>query len=299
MPQGDELEGRTDSILVAHDRSEVDARRTLQSLYIDPLLTMLEHANEGRKVGEMIRGVYDDEPGQSVALFLDFKDAPSTELWEALNQAVQPFAERGYLTFWTADGRDGQGNEMKPDTASSRIKHLTSPITGAGILHTRPITLVGTGETPFPLILNAGPNATHRHIFIDAPLISFLNPSSGPFDLADKNTYTYDLSTSHTASTGLYHRSVTLGDSIPLLFGIITSAQRRHIQTLEIAARQRGLKARFWGIKGLPVARMAVWRVLMEVMGMGDEVGRKQAGGYLVVDEIDVAAGLMRGFDGR
>jgi len=67
----------------------------------------------------MIRGVYDDEPTQSVALFLDFKDAPSPELWEALCQAVQPLADRGYLTFWTADGTHGK--EMESDTLSSGI----------------------------------------------------------------------------------------------------------------------------------------------------------------------------------
>jgi len=245
----------------------------------------------------MIRGVYDDEPGQSVALFLDFKDTPSPELWEAVNRAVQPLAESGYLTFWTADSTNGQGDEIQNDTASSHITHLDSPVTGAGTLHTRPITLIGTGETPFPLILNASPNATYRHIFMDAPLPSFLDPQSGPFDTADKQTYIYDPSTSHTASAGLFHHTVSLGDSMPLIFGIVTSAQRRRIQTLVIAARQRGLRARFWGIKGLPVARKAVWRVLMEEMEMGDEVGRRDAGGYLVVDEIDVAARMMRGFD--
>jgi len=288
VPQVGDLEGQ---ILVAHDSSEVDVGRTLQSLYIDPLLTILDHANVGRRDGDMIRGVYDDEPEQSVTLFLDLKDEPSPELWEALNRAVQPLADRGYLTFWTAD------DTMETDEASSSVTNLTSPITGAGRLHVRPITLAGTGETPFPLILNASPNATHRHIFMDAPLISFLDPPSGPFDLADKSTYTYDPSTSHTASACLFHHSVSLGDSIPLIFGIVTSAQRRRIQTLVIAAQQRGLKARFWGIKGLPVARTAVWRVLMEEMGMGDAVGRREAGGYLVVDEIDVAAGIMRAMD--
>jgi len=242
----------------------------------------------------MIRGIYDDEPEQSVALFLDLKDEPSWELWEALSRAVQPLADGGYLTFWTANNT--YGDESESDTASSLLTNLTSPVTGAGTLHHRPITLVGTGETPFPLILNASPNATYRHIFMDAPLVSFEAPPAGPFNLSDKKTYAYDRSTSHSASASLFHHTVSLGDSIPLMFGIVTSAQRRRIQTLVIAARQRGLKARFWGIKGLPVARKAVWEVLMEVMGMGDEVGRREAGGYLVVDEIDVAAGVMRSF---
>jgi len=150
VPQGDDTDDNEDPLFVAHDRSELDAGRTLQSLYIDPLLTILEHANAGSSDGDMIRGVYDDEPRQSVALFLDLKDAPSPELWEAVNRAVLPLAERGYLTFWTTDSTNGQGDEIKNDTASSHTTHLTSPVTGDGTLHTPSYHASRNGRDAFP-----------------------------------------------------------------------------------------------------------------------------------------------------
>lgn len=268
-------------VYVGHSPAAIHPLFTLQNLYINPLLSILDHANAHRAPLEPIRGVYDDAPKHSVVLFLDSKIPPTDGMWDAILAAVQPLADRGYLTYWNADDASASAESSDGSAAAaldSQTTTTTSPVTGNGTLHIRPVTIVGTGSTPFPSILHASPNASRRHIFMDAPLLDLV-PSTFGHSSPSTSTYDYDTSTSFSATAPLFHPSVALGDPLSLIFGTASLAQRRRIRALVDVADAKGLKSRFWGVKGLPVARRAVWRTLV-----------KEGVGLLVVDEIAVAA---------
>ncbi|KAF2399006.1 hypothetical protein EJ06DRAFT_583006 [Trichodelitschia bisporula] len=88
------------TLLVGHSRKALFTNRTLRSLYLDPLATMLGKQNELPRVGdEGPRGVFDEDPDETLVLLLDFKDAPE-KAWPLVQSQLQPFIDNNYLTRW-------------------------------------------------------------------------------------------------------------------------------------------------------------------------------------------------------
>jgi len=97
-------------LLVAHDRKHLDPRRTLQSLYLDPLRDCV-NANGGR--------VYKDGP--TVLLWIDIKtEAHAT--YAALRDVLKP-----YEPMLTTFRRPGEGG---PGTTTIDLRAVTVIITG-------------------------------------------------------------------------------------------------------------------------------------------------------------------------
>lgn len=123
---------------VGHERSALTPERTLQSLYLDPILSTLERQNP-RTVfapGPTSNGVFDAASSQTLYLFIDLKtDGPST--WAAVLAALAPLHAANHLS--TYDGH---------------------------AFASRAVTVVGTGNTPLYLVQAAVP----RFAFADAPL---------------------------------------------------------------------------------------------------------------------------------
>ncbi|MCJ1376922.1 Altered inheritance of mitochondria protein 6 [Xylographa soralifera] len=84
-------------------------------------------------------GVFDTDPAQTLTLLIDFKTAGSAT-WSHVVEALEPLRSANYLTYYN-------------DT----------------ILIPGPITVVGTGNTPFSRITSNSTNPSHD-IFFDAPL---------------------------------------------------------------------------------------------------------------------------------
>ena len=130
-------------LYVAHTNSNVVPNRTLRSLYLDPLTTILENQNKGSDLAPSsgISGVWDVDPSRGLVLMTDLKTEGSSTL-DAVQQQLEPFRQKGWLTYWN----------------------------GTGIVP-GPITHVGTGNTPFEAVLNSSyANSTYRDVFFDAPL---------------------------------------------------------------------------------------------------------------------------------
>lgn len=131
-------------LLVGHTEKSLDPKRTLNSLYLDPLTTILENQNANSTI---IKGVWDTNPEQRIVLMTDLKTEGFSTL-EAVQEQLHPFREKGWLTYWN-------GTAIVPG----------------------PIIHVGTGNTPFEAILNSTySNTTYRDVFFDAPLDA-LTPS--------------------------------------------------------------------------------------------------------------------------
>ncbi|KAJ5209701.1 hypothetical protein N7449_004080 [Penicillium cf. viridicatum] len=239
-----------DELYVGHSTSSLTERRTLQSMYIDPIITILERQNPTTKFNQggnnPAHGVFDTNPAQSLILLIDFKTAgPAT--WHAVMKQLAPLRDRGYLTHFN-------GDEF---------------IQG-------PVTVVGTGNTPFNLV---AANNTHRDIFFDAPLDKLVDadqPDNIPqldaalipgTDLGQGQSGMPDIITASTFNTSnSFYASVSFKKSIgrPWPFHF-TQRQMDRIRSQVRVAHQHGLKVRYWALPSWPRSlRNHIWRVLAQ-----------------------------------
>lgn len=147
-----------DSLLVGHEADSLSQDKTLQSLYIDPLVEILTYQNDpssnpqdGNNDGTPV-GIFNTDPKTSVVLMIDIKSDGGTT-FGAVQSALEPLRSKGWLTHW-----DG-----------------TNVIPG-------PLTVVGSRDTPFDSITS---NETYRDIFFDAPL----DKLSGDDEYTTENCY--------------------------------------------------------------------------------------------------------------
>ncbi|KAL1970878.1 hypothetical protein VTN77DRAFT_2712 [Rasamsonia byssochlamydoides] len=133
------------TLYVGHDESSLTEERTLQSLYIDPILDVLKRQNPMTRFvsSKTKNGVWDVDREQTLYFFIDAKTS-GPETFEAVISALAPLREQGYLT---------------------TLKDNKTIING-------PVTVIGTGNTPLSMV---GPVA-NRDYFFDGPLESLSEP---------------------------------------------------------------------------------------------------------------------------
>lgn len=208
---------RSDTLLVGHVEAALQPNRTFQSLYIDPLVKILEHQNPDTWFFQgHPNGVFDTAPNQTLALLVDVKTA-GTATWAKVVEQLEPLRSRDWLTH----------------------------VDAAGTVHTRPVTVVGTGNTPFADVVA---NTTYRDYFFDAPLSRL-----------EKTADTYD-------GTNSYYASVSFGSTIgsPWMGGL-GAEQVERIRAQVRAAHDRGLKVRYWDLPSWPVStRNRIWTLLVD-----------------------------------
>ncbi|KAF9735355.1 hypothetical protein PMIN06_010883 [Paraphaeosphaeria minitans] len=156
---------RNNDIFVGHVESALHADRTLESMYINRLVDLLDGMNPPRWKATDPKGVFYNAPKQSLTLVIDFKTA-GKETWSTLHEQLQPLRERGWLTHWNG---------------THRVE--------------RPLTIVASGAADFDLV---APHGSVRDIFFDAPL----DELDHPFD--DGTRFRYNVSNSHLASVNFH-----------------------------------------------------------------------------------------------
>ncbi|KAI4652049.1 hypothetical protein J4E93_002246 [Alternaria ventricosa] len=222
-----------EELYVGHSTNALTQDGTFTSMYVDPLVKMLDHKNE---LGEFAtssdvkNGIFDTEPAQTLVLLVDFKNN-GHDIFPVVSQQLDALRQKGYLTYFN-------GN---------------TTIEGA-------ITVVATGNAPFDLITA---NSTYRDIFFDAPLDKL---DEGSVTTRGGQGTVGTTPTSHFDSTNSYYASVNFGHSIGTLwFGRITEAQRLKIRAQIQSAKERGLKSRYWSAPKFPIGlRNRVWKMLVE-----------------------------------
>lgn len=132
-----------EELYVGHSTGSLTRNRTLKSLYIDPILEVLEKQNtitEFRpETNSSVNGIFDTNPSQSLTLLIDFKtDGPVA--WPYVYHALEPLRAKSYLTH-----HDG-----------SRL------LVG-------PVTIVASGSARFDEAASDSSNPYHD-VFFDAPL---------------------------------------------------------------------------------------------------------------------------------
>lgn len=140
-----------EDILVGHDKRSLAPSRTLRSLYIDPLLEILNRINLPSTAGStgQAHGVFSTEPNTTLILFIDVKDdLPKT--WPLVLQQLGPLCDKRYLS--------------RHDRTMN-----TNPSFWNG-----PITSVGTGNIVKRRDVNIGADLEQwqqcHDAFLDAPL---------------------------------------------------------------------------------------------------------------------------------
>ena len=255
-------------LYVGHERAALTKQRTLTSLYIGPLVQILENQNPHTEftgpdsTPRALNGVFDTDALQSLTLLIDVKtDGRST--WPTVISQLAPLREKGYLTFY--NGTD---------------------------VHPGPITVVASGEAPFEAIAEANPP---RDYFFDAPLDRLGSRSSlGGYDYSTTNSYYASVSFKQTIGiVVLPLGSSTSPSSTATATGsrnekdkdkgedddeeeeeeekergeeksILNTSQLQILRSQIKAAHALGLKVRYWDLPAWPVAlRNAVWRALV------------------------------------
>ncbi|CAG8898523.1 unnamed protein product [Penicillium egyptiacum] len=217
-------------ILVGHSPSTV-LRGTLQSLYLDPLLKMLDTHNAPpsrnwpKVVSQEMAGPFSNDPKQTLTLLIDCK-TEGDRTWPLLVEQLNPFREKGYLTHFN----------------------------GSDVVY-GPITVVVSGDMPFHLLLE---NTTYRDVFYDAPLDNLTFPTEIMTDDNKSMDSTYNPSNSYYASADF--RTAIGSLSLSRLSDIQLAVLRSQVR----AAHMMGLKVRYWGTPTWPVGlRNHVWHVLV------------------------------------
>ncbi|KAF7871933.1 uncharacterized protein EAF02_009038 [Botrytis sinoallii] len=286
-------------LYVGHNTASLQRNRTFQSLYVNPLVEILERQNPTTDFyNGTNHGVFDADDGKSLTLLVDLK-TDGAETWEWVLQQLEPLRKRGWLSY------------VENDT-----------------LHTRPITVVGTGNTPFDVLTK---NSTYRDAFFDAPLDTMWESKHVTEEMKDWSNLEDDAqeegldkdqedaeeqvsetSTSSAVSiparkpmpiphkkpnngqgmSGVspdtdfnplnsYYASVSFNKAVGTIWrGRLSPKQMKIIRGQLRGAHRRGLKARYWDLPSWPIGlRNHVWDVLV-----------KEGVDYLNVDDLRAAA---------
>ncbi|KAJ4293667.1 hypothetical protein N0V90_008951 [Kalmusia sp. IMI 367209] len=223
------------TLYVGHERQALTKERTLESLYINPILDTLHRQNPVTDFSSepTTNGVFDTSSDQTLYLFIDLKTS-GPETWPAVLTALEPLRKAGYLS--TYDGTT-----------------FTS----------KPVTVIGTGNTPIWLVQSAVP----RDAFYDAPLALL----SSTFDNITANDSPI-ASTDFEASLGAVRKQEFNDTQLGTL--------RSQLQ----AAHVKGIKARYWNQPAFPVGtRNAIWRTLWD-----------EGVDFINVDDLEGAAGFWQ-----
>jgi hypothetical protein len=237
-------------LFVGHSTRDLTINKTLRSMYVDPLVKILDAQNTpptdfpSTPDATVKNGVFSTDAQQTLVLLVDFKNS-GPDIYPVVSAHLSALREKNYLTYYN-------GNET---------------ISG-------PITVVATGNAPFDLIIA---NTSYRDIFFDAPLDRLweepiTSPSTNsklinhaPLRRGGQGTVgTTPFSTFN--GTNSYYASVSFTSSIGhIWWGKLSAHQINLIRGQIQGAKRRGLQARYWGTPTWPVGlRNRVWKVLVE-----------------------------------
>lgn len=266
-----------DDLYVGHNTAALTRNRTFRSLYVDPLIALLDTMNPQTDfVNASKHGVWDTDHEQTLILLVDLK-TDGRDTFPIVQEQLEGLRSKGYLTYFNG----------------------THTVPGA-------ITVVGTGNTPFDMVIA---NTTYRDIFFDAPLdrlwenpktyltpevLDSINVKAG-IDYASADEYgdSPDESEMSQAKRGSWKALKGRGqgnegmdDNMPAsAFNTSTSyyasvdfqatvgfVWRGHLSSRQIdtirgqirGAKKHGLKSRYWNVPNWPIGlRNHLWHILV------------------------------------
>ena len=263
-------------VFAGHTPASLSADRTFSTMYIDPILEILDHANpqamevgryesESQRNTRLMNGVFENAPKTTLILLIDFKKTEHG-LWPAVYSQLDSLRRKGYLTYFN------------------------------GTFVTKgPVTVVVSGDAAFDNVVG---NAHYRDMFFDAPLelMSSLTIYQQDVGLTAEETIVSPPDKSSTTrstartppigptaynTTNSFYASVSFKSSIGYpVRSKLTRAQMALMRSQIRGAHAQGLKVRYWGVPSWPVGvRNYLWRVLV-----------REGVDYLSVDDVRALA---------
>ncbi|RGP81087.1 altered inheritance of mitochondria 6 [Fusarium longipes] len=227
-------------LLVGHHWWDLTPEKTLESLYIAPLLQILDSFNSLPYADDLAgtngaAGVFATEPEKTLILFIDVKDNPA-KTWPIVLQQLEPLRKKGYLSY------------HQKHSSTSANQTFTSG----------PLTVVGTGNIVKRRDVNYGADLSRWQQYHDVFLDASLDLLSRPGFCQRNDSFCFEVQENefYTASVSLWRAIGT----IILYFG---QSQKNKLKTQIQLAKDLNLKSRYWELPGWPVSqRNYVWKTL-------------------------------------
>ncbi|KAI1735034.1 hypothetical protein F4680DRAFT_470307 [Xylaria scruposa] len=250
-------------LLIGHNRNSLTSTKTLRSMYIEPLLEILNGQNPtwaANSVYDRARGIFATQPNTTVVLLIDVKEKPET-VWPLLVQQLEPLRQRQFLT---------------------RYEEVYSgEFIDTRTLWPAPLIVVGSGELSLASLIGTYPNDTfeqYHDTFLDAPLQDLSNVNRS----WKGNVSTYPLVSGEDALNhpdNSYYSSVSLKQTIGSVMLGFSASQLEKLRAQIRTARESGLISRYWDTPSWPINyRDYVWEVLT-----------REGVGILNVDDVKAA----------
>lgn len=217
-----------ESLYVGHSVRSLSSGRTLESLYLNPLMSILKGSNNENGIHETLKrdlkqqhdkqtaGVFATDSSATLFLFIDFKTS-GDELYDLVHDALDHLRDAQWLTYYNAT---------------------------QDVFHWRPITVIGTGLVPFDRVFAEN---RQRDIFFDAPLDK----------LNGTDKFNYKLSPIASCSLGNLVGSISINR--------LDDTQKSNIKEQVQLAHEKGMLTRVWDTPSWPVIfESAIWRSLVE-----------------------------------
>lgn len=215
-------------LLVGHHRKSLSPDRTLKSLYIDPLMEILNTINPESIWNNFSRtdqanGVFRTQPEATLILFIDVKDDAS-KTWPLVLEQLEPLRQKLFLT------RHEEINSTEQE------------------LWPGPVTIVGTGNILNRRDVSIGQDLDQWNAYHDAFLDALLDKLPTD-DRRDE----------------FYAASVSFKKTIGSVFAGFSKKQLYKLRDQIDSAQQKGLKVRYWDTPSWPIShRDYVWRTLIK-----------------------------------
>jgi hypothetical protein len=267
-----------DDILVGHNPSELTPKRTLKSMYLDPLLEILDRENPEEQwanhtVYDRAHGVFETQPNTTLTLLIDVKTDPQ-KTWELIESQLEPLRRKQFLS-------------------RHQIVH-TGPVSQEEqTMWPGPIIVVATGnmdQDAYHTYSNSRYDPTvdkflnQRHFqyhdyFYDAPLD--LLPAGNRFEhYIAENGKSYSMTFMTYEKESAYYASASFKKAIGSVRTGFSTKQLATLREQIYIAQKSGLTARYWDLPSWPINyRDYVWDTLT-----------REGVGMLSVDDLESAS---------
>ncbi|KAF2432105.1 hypothetical protein EJ08DRAFT_609857 [Tothia fuscella] len=281
-------------LLVGHDRSQLHPGRTLKSMYLDPLLEILDRNNPEDRWGshtvyDRASGVFGTQPNTTLVLLIDVKTEPQ-KTWDLVQSQMEPLRKKQYLTrqqivYTYYNFIEKQMNWPGPVT-----------IVATGNMNSQAYHKYGRSHQTYAISEFASyeggqthdPFSEYHDYFYDAPLD--ILPQYNKFYTVNDETGKKIGSGSQQLfhSDTAYYASVSFNQAIGSVRTGFSDKQLATLREQIYTAKMTGLQARYWDLPAWPINyRDYVWDVLT-----------REGVGMLSVDDLESAArrGWSKGY---
>jgi hypothetical protein len=263
---------RDDDLYVGHRQFQLRSNRTLRSLYIDPLIDILEQQNgffpceRGRDcasrlpTNQPLVGVFSSDPEQPLVLLIDFK-TPGEATWREIQMQLKPLRERNLLTYFNGTAII-PGPVIVVGSGYAQFDDLTKNDTYRDVFYDAPLELLAdkSAKWPNPNRAQAGTLGAYSSDIDQAP--EYDRPGSKRLQsdstIGSETPYSY-------APSNSYYASASFKKAVGHVWGSrLTQEQLQLIRAQVRGAHRLGLKARYWGVPAWPIGlRNHIWHILI------------------------------------